>query len=167
MKNETGYSESELNCKGCMGSCGMCETKLKPADLALYLGAECEVTYSPGGFEYYDDGGIYLISGGLINEYGKGEAAVKPILRPLSDMTETEAREIYRIDTGNFFEASDWMGENPALDYLRESDEVYAENLKILIGNPSAWRYLLSLHFDLLGWIPAGLAIDKTKTTQP
>jgi hypothetical protein len=118
------------------------ETKLTPADLAIYLGAQCEVAYTPGGFEYYDNGGIYLISGGLINEYGKGAAAVKPILRPLSDMTEPEGIEVqYMVDQMG-------VGYNAT-------------------HGAQITRYLLSRHFDLFGWIEAGLAIDKTKTDTP
>lgn len=116
------------------------ETKLTPADLALYLGAECEVTYRPGGFEYYDDGGIYLISGGLINEYGKGEAAVKPILRPLSSITEAEMKDNHEA----YKAAASGLG-------------------KLAHGTAASTRHWLSLHIDLFGWIEAGLAIDKTK----
>ena len=138
------------------------ETKLTPADLALYLGAECEVTYSPGGFEYYDNGGIYLISGGLINEYGKGEAAIKPILRPLSDMTEDEARNVYKITTGEDYPANDAKSEVFAV----QDEEFLSAQMEIgaMMGQPAVWRYLLSRHFDLFGWIEAGLAIDKTKS---
>ena len=116
------------------------ETKLTPADLALYLGAECEVTYRPGGFEYYDDGGIYLISGGLINEYGKGEAAVKPILRPLSSITEAEMKDNHEA----YKAAASGLG-------------------KLAHGTAASTRHWLSLHIDLFGWIESGLAIDKTK----
>lgn len=53
-------------------------------------------------------------------------------------MTEEEEREIYYTETR-------------------------PHELKHLIGEPEVWRRLLSLHFDLFGWIPEGLAIDKTK----
>lgn len=187
MNNETGYSEAELNCKGCMGPCGMCETKLTPADLALYLGAECEVTYSPGGFEYYDNGGIYLISGGLINEYGKGEAAIKPILRPLSDMTEMELLEFATLCSGaEYVEVAESAISNYK-NVMCFSDFHESERL-VINDNGEVWYasyfqngaagrntinghkqtvWLLRHHFDLFGWIDAGLAIDKTKTTQP
>ncbi len=60
----------------------------------------------------------------------------KPILRPLSDMTEDESE---------FVADAAWQGK-PTI-YM----------------NAEITAYLLSKHFDLFGLIEAGLAIDKTK----
>lgn len=63
---------------------------------------------------------------------------IKPILRPLSDMTEEEKREA---------------------DLVRGNGDG-CDNYAV----PEAYefKYLLSKHFDLFGLIEAGLAIDKT-----
>lgn len=67
---------------------------------------------------------------------------VKPILRPLSDMTEEE-----KIEYGETFkEVKPFFG----------GDSVYFESHETV-------RWLLSKHFDLFGLIEAGLAIDGTK----
>lgn len=60
---------------------------------------------------------------------------IKPILRPLSDMTEEEGVEIF------------WQ-------------PVKGENFSIKTGQE--FKQLLDKHFDLFGLIEAGLAIDKT-----
>ena len=60
---------------------------------------------------------------------------LKPILRPLSDMTLEERKESYRL--------KDDLG----------------------IGTVELFRWLLSKGFDLFGLIEAGLAIDKTNST--
>jgi len=65
---------------------------------------------------------------------------IKPILRPLSDITEEEATEC------------GWMG----LFTL----EHFAEKK---LYKPTSFHYLLKRGFDLLELIEAGLAIDKTK----
>lgn len=68
----------------------------------------------------------------------------KPILLPLSDMTEEESREHDQIE----------MVKVKTLDGTIVHD-----------ANAVAW--LLSKHFDLFGLIDAGLAIDKTTLNQP
>jgi hypothetical protein len=60
---------------------------------------------------------------------------IKPILRPLSDMTGEE-----KSQSGIIYKGSGVL-------------ETHFESM----------RYLLSKHFDLFGLIEAGLAIDKTK----
>ena len=77
--------------------------------------------------------------------------SVKPILRPLSDITDVEA-----LAWAEFFGAhSGALDEGPITFFRRYySDYCSAESV----------RYLLSKHFDLFGWIESGLAIDKTKT---
>lgn len=68
------------------------------------------------------------------NLYGE----FKPILRPLSSMTEEENKERF----------NEW--------YLKEENTPLERNAREI-------KYLLSKHFDLFGLIDAGLAIDKTK----
>jgi len=72
----------------------------------------------------------------------------KPILRPLSDMTEGEHSDFENISFSE--DTKNWE---------------YDEELKMSIGESTEFNrfaYLLSKHFDLFGLIEAGLAIDKT-----
>lgn len=69
-----------------------------------------------------------------------GEDHIKPILRPLSDMTEDEKEK--------------W--DNMRLEDFEYSTELLAANETL---------YLLKQGFDLFGLIESGLAIDKTKKT--
>lgn len=140
--------------------------ELTPQIAALYLGCEVQV----------NDGRTGRLFGVSIDrceiQFGDNwpmqpevypAILVSPLLRPLSDMTEEEAREIYRMDFGSEFEVKDWMEENPALEWIRGDNEVYREEIDIFIGSPEIWAYLLSRGFDLFGLIEAGLAKDKTK----
>jgi hypothetical protein len=68
----------------------------------------------------------------------------KPILLPLSDMTEEESREHDQIE----------MVKVKTLDGT-------------IVHDANAVVWLLSKHFDLFGLIDAGLAIDKTTLNQP
>lgn len=159
--------------------------ELTAADLALYLGCECRLfNIINGVLEYERDGTLCGIrpqsihqnrvlvnvksEHGRIMELAYLYCEVKPILRPLSDMTEEEAREIYFLRNGCAFDPRPYYwpeghADISALNDLREDVELYQEDLKFCIGETDVWRYLLSKHFDLFGWIPAGLALDKTK----
>lgn len=130
--------------------------------LALYLGCEVE---TPEGLAKMcavsELGFCAVLFATEIRKFAINQ--ITPTLRPLSDMTEEEAREIYRMDFGSEFEVKDWMEENPALEWIRGDNEVYREEIDIFIGSPEIWAYLLSRGFDLFGLIEAGLAKDKTK----
>lgn len=144
------------------------ETKLTAQELALYLG--CEASALPNN-------GIGIFRG--IDVSGWAEIEIPEIglfttnyfsllLRPLSDMTEDEARDVYYIRNGEVFNPRpEYWPENhadiSALDDLRSDVELYQEDIRFVIGEPAAWHYLLAHHFDLFGWIESGLAIDKTK----
>lgn len=145
------------------------ETKLTAADLALFVGCEIEWTGDRG----------FVLAGintkqtrlnpvGVVDTAGMQlwlpTWAVIPILLPLSDMTEDEARAVWEKCYGDDF------GDGECLLHLTatvDADERNDSEFDIILGYPDAWRYLLSLHFDLFGWIDAGLAIDKTKTVTP
>lgn len=75
---------------------------------------------------------------------------IKPILRPLSDMTEEEAD--YIIEHTKLKEVS--MG---------RSEKEFAINIaERWTANADVLAWLLSKHFDLFNLIPEGLAIDKS-----
>lgn len=144
------------------------QKKLTTNDLALYLGCEMYAeTPTASGFVHVRKGvfvGIKPLSlnknqiivdveidGGVLDMYFTPER-VKPILRPLSDITEEEARELLRI--------CDYIDGTGLFDLSNETEEIK----QFIIGDTKGWAYLLRRHFDLFGWIDAGLAIDKTKT---
>jgi hypothetical protein len=66
---------------------------------------------------------------------------IKPILRPLSDMTDVENDRYY-----SFY-----------------SSPLTMNTMQAIIADAQAIGFLLSKHFDLFGLIDAGLAIDATK----
>lgn len=159
------------------------KTELTAADWGLIIGCECHLFWSKpdGSIEYERTGTLCGIrpedvrQNGLLfivktansrpQELAYKYSEAKPILRPLSDMTEEEA---------------EWCAKELFCDKNEEPDAFATNRARIAImdnfGTPliASWRisflvsrYLLSKHFDLFGWIPAGLAIDKTKLETP
>jgi len=112
------------------------KSELTCADLMLYVGCACK---TPAGYGVIDAVSRERIRVEIeFMGYVLPPDDVTPILRPLQDMTEEESNEVqFRVDKGG-------IGFYPT------------EHAEIV-------RYLLSRQFDLFGWIPAGLAIDKTK----
>lgn len=126
------------------------KNKLTASDLALYLGQECKVFLAEGFQAKTSLNRIPLTHvdfGGNLLEI----IDIKPILRPLSDLTEGELHEIKAIYG---------LGDDQS---ILECDTFYASYLTAAKGLPKVWRYLLSIGIDLFGWIHAGLAIDKTE----
>lgn len=96
---------------------------------------------------------------------------IKPILRPLSTMTEKEAIELVKI--------SEWKqyGEHPHKREYRSyrngfneivvswGESTREKNVPVTkeVFGFDEFRFLLSKHFDLFGLIESGLAISKTK----
>lgn len=116
--------------------------------LHLYLG--CEVIYMDGNAGYtlnierlHD----ILTTGNFLRW--------KPILRPLSDIVQSDYLELYDI-----------LNEAEDRDYGEQSDS-YKRNYAALNTcgveyKPIVFKYLLSKHFDLFNLIGEGLALDKT-----
>lgn len=98
--------------------------------------------------------------------------AVKPILRPLSDMTEDEGIEVCKfivvekrqnqIDLQELTSSHIWYIDGE-MWYGDGVSEVYDKYIKFNELSADQFRYMLSKGFDLFGLIDAGLAIDKTK----
>jgi hypothetical protein len=78
----------------------------------------------------------------------------KPILRPLSDMTEEEFRQ-------HFYDH--WLEELDVATFEEQYRNVKCWAIQREALLPEHFHFLLSKHFDLFGLIEAGLAIDKTK----
>jgi hypothetical protein len=130
--------------------------------LHFYLGCECIINWENP--EYEENGKVRKLDSlriyEMLTEYP--EAICKPILRPLSDMTEEEAKQFY---------VSDGWGENlenivvtdGGIDFTIARTSGYCIFSRL---RPSSFLTLLSKGFDIFGLIDAGLAIDKTKITQ-
>ena len=81
------------------------------------------------------------------------------LLRSLKSITEQEAREVYEIATGSKWKPLNNDNSPECIAFWVCSDQqVGATGLKLSLGSPSAWLYLLSKGFDLFGLIDAGLA---------
>lgn len=148
-----------------------------PQDLALYIGQEFQLFFETmsDGLEYEGTGILasvdanpdknkwplgFDVKATLIS--GKTETVqrlyypiewVRPILRPISDLTKQEAQEIkgmYGLDEDQS---------------IFERDTFFKSYLTDAKGSPNVWFYLLSIGIDLFGWIDAGLAVDR-KTLQ-
>lgn len=68
---------------------------------------------------------------------------MKPILRPLSDMTEEEDQEADDL-------------------YILHADKHSEDFERVTIANAAVTQYLLSKHFDLFNLIPSGQAINSS-----
>lgn len=76
--------------------------------------------------------------------YFKGKYSIKPILRPLSDMTDKEAADIFNMD--------DWL-------FINQKKGITHLDFAL---PPQTFIYLLKQGFDLFGLIESGQAIDAT-----
>jgi hypothetical protein len=134
--------------------------------LHLYMGCKCHTPDGIMELSYVKDGSNWPVwfdekcneaNSEILSNYGccaKGYKynQVKPILRPLSDMTEEEKNELLQVDreyTSANILPNIPLGRLLVLHYTERQAQIT--------------RYLLSKHFDLFGLIPAGLAIDATK----
>lgn len=148
----------------------MNETKpLTAQQLALYLGCECET----GSWFPKFIGTRVLIAVDIATDqvrinFGEGEDQhwlpcrdVKPTLRPLSNITKEEIADLFEVKgtilRGNYDHPFFQIQYND-LNGLSRFEHRYITQL-----SPAQVVFLLGKHFDLFGWIEAGLAIDKTK----
>lgn len=111
---------------------------------------------------------------------------LKPLLRPLSDMTEDEAADVYMIERDRILHSptndvdvrqrTDFGWVVTRLDHLnigllikydgvcyKVINEGKRPTIEPAMNQPLIFHYLLSKHFDLFGLIESGLAISKTK----
>ena len=116
------------------------KVKLTAADLALYLGCECQALTRTGTIDIVNSRGFCIVSDGVYS-WSEPIKNIKPILRPLSSITEDEMRDNHEA----YKAAASGLG-------------------KLAHGSAASVRHWLSIHIELFWWIDAGLAIDKTKT---
>jgi hypothetical protein len=139
--------------------------------LHLYLGCETDQGVLIGMVNCDNDKEdiqcvCLMKEGGLVNGAIKN---IKPLLRPLDDMTEEEGYEVLRrqhsydvMPTQGQYEVADrYLAYR--LDYVHRNSKVFYQRRPVVPKTPEATRYLLSKGFDLFQLIESGLAIDKTK----
>lgn len=119
-------------------------------ELALYLG--CEAVATTEHLINCDEGEeeevrIYLTIENL-NELDVTFFDVKPILRPLSDITEEEISDVF-------------PGESNPEAYTTDFWKSHLKEYGVPTLKPEQFTYLLSRGFDLFNWIEQGLAISK------
>lgn len=143
--------------------------KLTAADLALYLGQDAQhdegvAPIVSAGYSTLGVGYVNLLISGVFMPFGPDD--IKPILRPLSDLTEDEATKLYTLLHGGRGPSRN-DGFLSCLDYFKDESTWTFREITLVIGFAAGWRYLLSIGIDLFGWIDAGLALDKTKIKTP
>lgn len=130
--------------------------KFTPQIAALYLGQKCKTKYGDGFID-----GVFS-SGKITVQHPQSMSIlpadeIKPVLRRLDSLTESEARELYQVcyPSDAELDAESFLG-----DWWNGYDEWYVKTKYFIFGKPSAWLKLLSWGFDLFGLIDSGLAID-------
>lgn len=81
-----------------------------------------------------------------------GEILIKPYLRPMSSMTEEEKKE---FDDFCVIDEFAWKG----------NSDIGYKNQAIIMSDAINW--LLEKHFDFMGLIPKGIAIEVTEENNP
>jgi len=153
--------------------------------LHLYLG--CKVEYGYEGTKKIGklEGKVDL-AGWQVNTYKVlapyqyvRDELIKPILRPLSDMTDAEFKEAILLHWGisrdiveqkiDRVERRKELKQNvrygtaiPYSAFDKEGKHYMTGTFSTSSLSPDTLLFLLSKHFDLFGLIEAGLAIDKT-----
>lgn len=95
----------------------------------------------------------------------KGLSDGKPILRPLSDMTDEEAKEIVllKYNVRNTLQKAELSGRHILFTCSPGSLlKPQGGQFDVLESGPHILTYLISRHFDLFGLIESGQAIDAT-----
>jgi hypothetical protein len=154
--------------------------------LHLYLGCEVEFVFETrtGGKENRTGRIERIGKNGVVKDvdifgangaYIKRADEVKPILRPLSDMTEEEAIELTKLTAWKYY------GGHPSERVYKTYKNAFGQlvvswgehhrekNVPITKSSfyPEEIPWLLSKGFDLFNLIHEGLAIDKSTTTTP
>lgn len=139
-------------------------------DFALYLGAPCRCLNGLGKVKI---GTISYVTpkNGLVFVRWPGDFDISyphfqitPILRHRDSLTEAESQELYEVVYGRKWDPLVGSVVQPCLElWWHSADDGLCYPLADLIGDPKGWRWLLAHHFDLFGWIEAGLALDAAK----
>lgn len=158
---------------------------LTPEDLGLFR--NCMVKYFDYFTNQYEIGTLQGIADNnhfWIEENHNGQEIdkCKPILRPLNSITDDELRELFMLE--HFYDGI-------TMSYVKfhHRDERFGFfsvqfNCEYVINrtgkktgifgtmsfrkvSPKQFQYLLSKHFDIFGWIEAGLAVHSVLYNSP
>lgn len=153
--------------------------ELTPQILGMYIGQKVEVTRM-GDYPFPDNKTIDTLD--TVGQdvatfknspdwwFGENnETVIKPVLRPLSDMTEEERVDLFYIihdpELKNKIESLSFDNitkEGFAIKCSQKSNGSMRFYIDFNKLNTKRFLFLLSRGFDLLGLIPAGLAFDAT-----
>ena len=156
---------------------------LTTEELALYIGSHCLAKVPE-----LETLQLLIIDCDMLSTDGKKYFTnVKPFLRPVSNMTDEEFREVVLLYWGISFDSKQIKRIERRAEVKQPSEfgtsipyTVYGTTDKDGAGdeqhlfsttfsskslNPEQFMYLLSKQIDLFGWIGRDLAIDKTKSS--
>ena len=130
-------------------------------DFALYPQSTCQLPSGAkdrlSGIDYLNNELFFENAYKTFSVYAFKAQDCKIVLRPLSSLTESEARELWKVYYGSEYRQIVVL-QSGLLWWSIMCDQ---SNHKVQ-GETAVWRWLLAHHFDLFGWIESGLAIDAT-----
>ena len=113
--------------------------------------------YAPNNYTIYQ---LCKCEDGVFKYMGVRPIQVKPILRPLSSMTEKESDELEDIIGCNFYI---YISNNGIEIEENIIDPWYGKSVLRMETLNRIYEWLFSNHFDVFNLIENDLAIDKTK----
>ncbi len=128
--------------------------KLTMQDLALFMGCQFESKYT----DFEKPNGVLTMVPLTLSNYEHGDFEyLRPILRPLTDMNDSEAYK-YSVIT---YEENSALGKSEGVYAGRciLSDQIYL--IPYARFTVQQMRYLIERQFDVFGWIKAGLAASR------
>ncbi len=131
-----------------------------PQICALYLGQKCRTPDGIGVLCGISQDGIVKVEFGAFGpdfEVSHTTPFVKPILRRLESLTESEARELYKACFGK---DEDEVDDDDFLFFWNAPARYEIYRKERVFGYPNGWLKLFSWGFDLFGLIDSGAAID-------
>ena len=133
--------------------------KITPQIAALYLEQKCDVTWNytdtiDGAFSKGDVWHDSPIHASHIRSLEAKEISIILHLRSIESITEQEARDLYKANTGETWEE---ICEGGCLVYW------FNQECRDVTGIPAVWLKLLEMGFDLFGLIESGLAKEIGK----
>jgi hypothetical protein len=145
--------------------------KLTIEDLAMFLSCDC-IVHRKHGQDLIGKNTIGLLNSfqrDIESEYSSNWSIenIKPILRPLSDMTTEEAMELIRINhPESTHKVIECVTINNGAVQFKANDGKMKYSVLFQIGffdnySPNEFKWLILKQFDVFNWIDQGLAIKK------
>jgi len=132
--------------------------------LHLYFGCEC-VCSNVYNYVHQKE----TLTSGILNSFYSPAGYIgniKPLLRPLNDMTKDEATEIAIIHKYDIPDAEGVREELIGIYDCKEGETLTLGAYLAVKDYLEGLLHLLKNGFDLFGLIESGLALDKTKINQ-